>query len=361
MLKLACFIRINKSAKCACCSGLEPVSISLFLDIGVSMLAELFSRIAKEYSFERARAFTNSPFGNFVRHDVAIEAKKHVLMSPHELTVKASVGQGAWASVPWLAFFDPLVTDSATKGFYVVVLINPQNQTFTLSLNQGTTEVFEEFKTARGLKVLARRARDMADRLPEYAEKFSEAPIDLGSDDRLPAGYVAGHAFGRTYQADSVSEVEFSADLNLMLKAYATLVERGGTTPTDVMQEEAGSESIEETRKYVLSRRIERSPKVRKGVLKAKPPICECCGLNPKNDFGFQGAVEEYPLDVHHAAPLFGLAEGETRRYRIPQDFLVLCPTCHRMMHKQKDVSDLKALKAKLRFKIARIDTFSSF
>lgn len=56
------------------------------------MLAEYLSKVAKEYTFERGKAFTNSPFGNFVRHDVAIEAKKRILMSPHELTVKASVG-----------------------------------------------------------------------------------------------------------------------------------------------------------------------------------------------------------------------------------------------------------------------------
>ncbi|MEJ2022123.1 MAG: hypothetical protein P8X43_08825, partial [Maritimibacter sp.] len=107
---------------------------------------------------------------------------------------------------------------------------------------------------------------------------------------------------------------------------------------------------VDETRRYFLSRRIERASRVRKAVLKAKRPICECCGLDPARDYRFFGAKEALPLDVHHAAPLNHLAEGETRRYRIPEDFLVLCATCHRMIHNQNDPSNLTELKARLRF-----------
>ena len=292
------------------------------------MLAAQLSRLAKEYTYERARPFTGSKFGDFVRHDIAVEAKKLLAFTPFDLKVKASVGQGVWASVPWLAFFDPLVTETATKGFYVVYLINPDAQTITLSMNQGTTAIYNDFGPARGRDVLKRRARDMADRVPEFAKYFSEAPINLGSEAGLPAGYEAGHSFGKTYNAGMLDDDMLAADLHQMLLAYEALVNRGGTTPSEVMQEEADGKDIDETRRYILSRRIERSPKVRKDVLKAKPPICECCGLDPKRDYGFNGPAHETPLDVHHAAPLHGLAEGETRRYRVPEDFMVLCPTC---------------------------------
>lgn len=318
------------------------------------MLADQLSRLAKEYTFERAKPFTGSKFGDFVRHDIALEAKKLLLFWPFELKVKASVGQGVWASVPWLAFFDPLITETATKGFYVVYLINPDAQTITLSMNQGTTAIYNDFGQSRGRDVLKRRARDMADRVPEFVKYFSEEPIDLGSEAGLPAGYEAGHAFGKTYKAGAIVDNQLSEDLHQMLLAYEALVNRGGTTPSEVMQEEANGKDIEETRRYVLSQRIERSPKVRKDVLKAKPPICECCGLDPQRDYGFNGPAHETPLDVHHAAPLHGLAEGETRRYRIPDDFMVLCPTCHRMIHKIGEPSNLAKLKQKLRFKIAR-------
>ncbi|MEL7515904.1 MAG: DUF3578 domain-containing protein [Pseudomonadota bacterium] len=318
------------------------------------MLADQLSRLATEYTYERAKPFTGSEFGNFVRHDIAVEAKKILTFSPFDLKVKASVGQGVWASVPWLAFFDPLITETATQGFYVVYLINPQKETISLSMNQGTTAIYNDFGASRGRDVLRRRARDMADRIPEFAKQFSEEPIDLGSEAGLPAGYEAGHSFGTTYRAGSLTDQKLQEDLHNMLLAYEALVNRGGTTPSEVMQDEAKGRDIEETRRYILSRRIERSPKVRKDVLKAKPLICECCGLDPKQDYGFVGPTNETPLDVHHARPLRGLAEGETRRYRVPDDFMVLCPTCHRMIHKIENPSDLSKLRQMLRFKIAR-------
>lgn len=318
------------------------------------MLSDFLSRLATEFTYERAKPFTGSAFGEFVRHDIAIEAKKMLTFWPFELSVKASVGQGLWASVPWLAFFDPLITDTATKGFYVVYLINPDEQTITLSMNQGATAIYQDFGQSRGRDVLKRRARDMADRVPEFSNRFSEEPISLGSKAGLPAGYEAGHAFGKTYKASTFSNEELSEDLYQMLLAYEALVNRGGTTPSEVMQEEANAKDIEETRRYILSQRIERSPKVRKGVLKVKPAICECCGIDPERDYGFVGKAHEAPLDVHHAAPLNSLKEGESRRYRIPDDFMILCPTCHRMIHKTNSPADLKNLKAQLRFKIAR-------
>ncbi|WP_181418661.1 MrcB family domain-containing protein [Pseudoroseicyclus aestuarii] len=307
-----------------------------------------------EYTYERAKPFTNSKFGDFVRRDIAVEAKNLLTFRSVDLKVRASVGQGVWASVPWLAFFDPLITETATKGFYVVYLINPDEQTITLSMNQGTTAIYNDFGQTRGRDVLKRRARDMADRVPEFAKHFSEAPINLGSIAGLPAGYEAGHSFGKTYTAGMFTDDILQADLHQMLRAYEALVNRGGTTPSEVMQEEANGRDIDETRRYVLSCRIERSAKVRKEVLKAKPPICECCGLDPKRDYGFNGPAYETPLDVHHAAPLHGLSEGETRRYKVPDDFMVLCPTCHRMIHKIDSPSDLSKLKHMVRFQIAR-------
>jgi hypothetical protein len=83
------------------------------------MLHEMLSRLAKEYAYERVKPFANSDFGNFVRHDIAIEAKKRLIFWPYDLNVKASVGAGVWAAVPWLAFFDPLVTTSATSVLHL--------------------------------------------------------------------------------------------------------------------------------------------------------------------------------------------------------------------------------------------------
>jgi 5-methylcytosine-specific restriction enzyme A len=318
------------------------------------MIADMLSRVAREYVYERAKSYTGSEFANFVRHDLAIEAKKHLIFWPFDLTVKASVGAGNWAAVPWLAFFDPLITETATKGFYVVFLINAQTEQIVLSLNQGTTAVYQDYGTARGKEILRRRAIDLADRVPEFAKHFSQATIDLNAPGSLPAGYEAGHAFGRVYEADSVTEQQISEDLEKMLYAYEELVNRGGIAPIDLMQEESGSDDIVETRKYILSKRIERSNKVRRAVLSARNAICEACGLDPIRDYSYAGPPMQTPLDVHHSAPLNYLKEGESRRYRIPDDFLVLCPNCHRMIHKQDNPTDIDGLRSRVRFILLR-------
>ena len=318
--------------------------------IGGSRAKNIFKKLTKEYVFERSKPFTGSPFGNFVRADLAVEARKRTLFLPFEYKVKASVGQGGWAAVPWLAFFDPIITESATKGVYIVFLVNPIDETLILSMNQGTTVVFEQFGVIRGLEVLKRRAIDLYDLVPEYSRNFDLGPIRLGSEEKLPKGYEAGHAFGRTYNLEQIESDQLDADLELMFHAYKALVDRGANTPIDLLHEESGTADIEETRRYILSRRIERAPEVRKKVLKAKPPICEGCGLDPKLHYSFTGKEINIPLDVHHSKPVHQLAEGETARYRVPDDFLVLCPNCHRMIHLQADPSNLAELKRKISF-----------
>jgi hypothetical protein len=314
----------------------------------------MLSRLATEFVAERAKPFAHNELGNFVRRDMALEAKKQVMYLPFDLKIKGSVGAGNWASVPWLVFMDPLITETATKGFYVVYLINPQTEEFYLSLNQGATDIYNDYGEKRGREVLKRRAIDISERIPQYAKRFETDPIDLGSTESLPQGYCAGHAFGRRYKANSIGSDEFSKDLGQMLYAYEALINLGGTTPLDAMQGESNATTVEETRRYVLSRRIERAPNVRPEVLKRRRPVCEACGLDPAVHYGYDGPIKNTPLDVHHSKAISGMAEGESRRYRIPDDFLILCPTCHRLIHKQADAGDIDLLKTKIRFRLVK-------
>lgn len=99
------------------------------------MFADMLSHLAKEHAYKRAKPFSDSQFGHFVRRELVIEARKILSFWPFGLKVKGSVGAGNWAAVPWLAFFDPLITESAAKGFYVVYLVSAQTNSISLSLN----------------------------------------------------------------------------------------------------------------------------------------------------------------------------------------------------------------------------------
>lgn len=318
------------------------------------MLGKMLSRVAREFLYERGKAFNNNKLANFIRQDLAQEARKEIVFRDEEYKVKGSPGSGNWAAVPWLGFFDPLITESAQQGFYVVFLINAQTSDVFLSLNQGTTAVYREFGDNTGRSVLRRRAVDIKDRIWDLIGEFSDEPISLGSSERLPAGYEAGHAIGKKYSTEELASKQVTQDLQALLDIYQALIERGGLTPTDVMFEQAGTSDIDECRKTVLTARIERSSRVRRAVLASREPVCQACGLDPTRDYEFNGKPENTPLDVHHMTPLGSLAFGETRRYKVPDDFILLCPTCHRMIHKQSNPSNLEELKRKIRFKHMR-------
>lgn len=318
------------------------------------MLSELLREITEGFSKARTEKFSEHPIAGKIRNDLKKEFAKRLSFRNEEYATKGSAGAGNWAAVPWFGFFDPLITTSAQTGFYVVYLFNIQSETISLSLNQGATFVYREFGHTEGRKVLRRRADDIRARVSDFSSSFPHTEINLGSSENLPQGYECGHALGKVYDISSLSDQILSTDLERMLDCYQTLIFRGGLLPTEAMVSEFGGKDIEETRRYTLSRRIERSPRIRKAVLSCRPAICQACGLDPSKDYRYKGSLDQTPLDVHHLKPLFELHEGETKKYKIPDDFAVLCPTCHRMIHQANNPSDVEALKNLISFKHMR-------
>ena len=121
------------------------------------------------------------------------------------LVVEGSPGQGNWAAVPWISVFDPAITASATRGYYVVYLFHSHEPVVYLSLNQGTTAVREEF-AGKARAVLADRAEFIRKRLAEYGALLPVQTIDLGSSARLPGDYAAGHALGTIYTLEALPD-----------------------------------------------------------------------------------------------------------------------------------------------------------
>lgn len=317
------------------------------------MLRTSFERIAAEFLDAKLQKFSGNQLAEFIRRDLPLHAANALPKDFDDLLLVGSAGQGQWAHVPWLSLFDPLVTKSAMTGYYVVYLFDAEMERLYLSLNQGTTAVYHEFGPRMGRQVLRDRAELMRMRVSDGAGSFTAEPINLLSDGSLALGYEAGHALGTSYRlAQLPSEDEMQADAVHMLKLYRTLTFRGGITPADTLLETAGTKEIEEARRYTASARVERNPRVRKEVLKHKQPVCEACGLDPSAHYGLASRLppERMPVDIHHLMPLSSLQEGERVKYRVPDDFAVLCPTCHRVVHLLDDPTDLEALRKCLKF-----------
>ena len=105
---------------------------------------------------------------------------------------QGSAGAGNWAETPWVAVFDLSVTDTATRGHYVVYLFRADGTAVHLSLNQGTTAVFNT-ESRRYREVLEARSREYVSLLDlRTRDDLHLGPVDLGGGrPPLTPGYEA--------------------------------------------------------------------------------------------------------------------------------------------------------------------------
>lgn len=320
------------------------------------MLYTDLCKVTREYQTEKKGELTNSKLSTFLRKDIVIEAKNVISIEYPQIIVKASVGQGAWAEIPWLCFFDPYITTKASQGYYVGYLIDSLKNNFTLFLGYSSDEEFQRYPQKTALEVLRKKSELLSYKLSSYKHIFTRNTLTLSGNSKNSRGYEAGFVIGKTYStSEHISEEQFTKELLLLLHAYSEIIK------TDILHdaelellpgdfnpiEEASDTEINETRNKVTSVRYERNPTIRKKVLKSKGAVCEACGLNPEKQYGYKGPKENTPLDVHHKHKF---SEIEKTRKSAIEDFLVLCPTCHRMIHKQNDISNLEELKQKINF-----------
>jgi 5-methylcytosine-specific restriction enzyme A len=274
-------------------------------------LREVLERISNEYASARAQPLKDHPTADYIRDLATAEVQSVLAAANPDLIAFGSPGKGNWAAAPWIAIFDPVVTQTATRGYYVVYLFHVSEPVLHLSLNQGTTATREEFKE-KPRQVLADRAGFMRKRLADFADLLPVKTIELGSNARLPGDYAAAHALGISYRLDQLpSEEELRTDLATAIRAYRALTFRGGLDlvadeETDAEHEPAAL-SLVEKRQYRLHRRIERNAAAARLAKKHHGTRCQVCEL----DFGESyGVIGKGFIEAHHLKPISTLSEG---------------------------------------------------
>jgi 5-methylcytosine-specific restriction enzyme A len=87
-------------------------------------LRETLQRILTEYAKAKVEPLENHPLAQFIRHDAAQAVEAGLGELGTGVVVEGSPGQGNWAAVPWISIFDPAITTTATRGYYVVYLFH---------------------------------------------------------------------------------------------------------------------------------------------------------------------------------------------------------------------------------------------
>lgn len=312
--------------------------------------------VSETYLAAKEEPFKQNPVADYLRHD----APDSILtaLGRKDCTATGSAGQSQWTHAPWIAVFDPRVTTSAQRGYYVVYLFNSEMTSVALSLNQGVTVVLEEYENRfnDAAAELERRAALIRSRVPEFAPRFSKAPLHLNTKGDARA-YEAGHAFGVEYSfSDLPAEEVLTADLRDLVRLYMSLTARGGFDTLGEIteeEEEAGAETVTERRRYRLHRKIDRDSTAAKKAKSALGHVCQACSM----DFeALYGVVGRKYIEAHHLTPLSELPENEEIELNPKKDFAVLCANCHRMIHRKEAPKMVRELS-----ELGKLDQLRSF
>jgi 5-methylcytosine-specific restriction protein A len=162
-------------------------------------LRDSLLRLVTEFPAARRESPRGHPLGRFIRHDLPADVRLHV--DPSYL-VEGSGGRGPWAETPWIAVFDPSVTESASAGYYVVYLFRSDGAGVYLVLGQSTTEIRLRPAGRRGgqpwpvvLEEVAGGLRALID--SDETMDLLRGPIDLGGRAALTRGYERGNILAK--------------------------------------------------------------------------------------------------------------------------------------------------------------------
>lgn len=101
-------------------------------------LREALRRVLTGYVAATKENFGGHPLAQFIRAEVP-QAIEQAASGVTGLIFEGSAGAGNWADGPWAAIFDPLITETAQEGYYLVYLFSRDLKSVALSMNQGVT------------------------------------------------------------------------------------------------------------------------------------------------------------------------------------------------------------------------------
>ncbi|MGE2624347.1 MrcB family domain-containing protein, partial [Escherichia coli] len=89
-----------------------------------SNLREGFLRVMDGYLDAKKGSAKGHKLAELVRKDITTEIKCLPFMNDSKYIVTGSVGQGNWASIPWIAIMNKDITKSTQRGYYIVYLFS---------------------------------------------------------------------------------------------------------------------------------------------------------------------------------------------------------------------------------------------
>jgi len=288
-----------------------------------------------DYITQKSQHFQDNILAAKFRHEFPKEVE-NIIVDKSRYKVVGSPGKGNWTECPWIAILDILITKTPQSGYYPVFLFKSDMSGVYLSLNQGVTEVKENYKRD-AYKVLRLRGEDYRAKLDIDDVDLHET-INLNSRNLNAKLYEAGNIISIYYDKDNLpSDSKLRADIYRFLEYYEELA----YSDTNFNNKDDHAFFEFENKQIRLHLRVERNATLSKKVKEIKGHICEACGFDFVKMYGNIG--KDF-IEAHHLIPISTIDIGKFK-INLETDFVVLCSNCHSMIHKLDDPSDLNKLK----------------
>jgi MrcB-like, N-terminal domain len=79
-------------------------------------LRDTLEAVLREYDSAKLTTFVGNPLAEFIRKEAVLDLERAAGPAAVGLLFAGSAGAENWAEVPWLAAFDPVVTDSVSPA-----------------------------------------------------------------------------------------------------------------------------------------------------------------------------------------------------------------------------------------------------
>lgn len=190
-------------------------------------MKDFVNKILNEYIEAKKHIFANNPMGNYFRNSIPEIIYKTGIVDKNKYLITGSVGQGNWATIPWICIFDRSITTSATKGVYIVYLLSKDGNTLYLTFNQGCTEIRNSHNKNETIAIMRNKAAQINSLIDSKGFKNDEN-INLGDGlTELGLLYQKGTVFYKAYHKEYVpEEAELRDDLSKMIDIYKEYAER---------------------------------------------------------------------------------------------------------------------------------------
>ncbi|MEH7086416.1 DUF3578 domain-containing protein [Neobacillus drentensis] len=202
-------------------------TLSLKEQIVVTDIRNSLLKVMTEYLNAKRESFGGHHLGAFVRNTIPSEIYKLSFINSTEYMVTGSVGQGNWASVPWIAIMNRQITVSTQRGYYIVYLFSEDMKSVYLTLAQGVTETSKD--------EMIRIKDEIRNSIKETSKVRKDDNFSLGVSTKARQ-YVLSTAVYTPYYIDSLpDESTLVSDLREMIDIYENYISlKNGYKTTEV-------------------------------------------------------------------------------------------------------------------------------